>query len=143
MAFLKIDRNDSVITVGLHWYMVTWDKGRLLGGGPVFGTSDLSSFQLDLRYWEVVPGADDILECNPRKEKDVLLVVKDGERARSNEAFGYEQFVKDKQDTYAVFLKSGNTELVSSTEYDVHFQDVRDYTRGRTVTVLIAVRKAS
>lgn len=139
---LKFNRPDSVVTVGLHWYTITWDQGRLLGGGPVFGTSDLSSFQLDLRYWEVVPGSDDILECTPRKEKDVLLVVKDGAQVISHEAFGYEQFVKDKQDAYAVFLTSGNTELVSSTEYDVHFQDVQDYTRGRTVTAMIAVRKA-
>lgn len=142
-AILKVNRNDSVITVCLHRYTVTWDRGRLLAGGPVFGSSDLSSFQLDLRYWEVVPVADTNFECNPRKEKDVLLVIKEGERVTSDEAFGYEKFVQEKQDAYAVFLKSGNTNTLSSSEYDVRFQPVRDRTRRRNVTAIIAVRKTS
>lgn len=142
-AILKVNRHDSVVTVGLHWYRIEWNRGRLLGGGPVFGLSDLSSFQLDLRYWEVVPGEDINFECNPRKEKDVLLVIKDGERVTSDEAFGYEKFVKDKQDAYAVFLKNGNTNILSSSEYTVSFQPIRDRTRGRNVTAIIAVRKAS
>lgn len=142
-AILKVNRHDSVVTVGLHWYSIEWNRGRLLGGGPVFGSSDLSSFQLDLRYWEVVPGEDINFECNPRKEKDVLLVIKDGERVTSDEAFGYEKFVKDKQDAYAVFLKNGNTNILSSSEYTVSFQPIRDRTRGRNVTAIIAVRKAS
>lgn len=133
-AILKVNRHDSVATVGLRWYTITWDQGRLLWGGPVFGTSDFSSFQLDLRYWEVIPGEDINFECNPRKE---------GERVVSNEAFGYEKFVKDKQDTYAVFKTNGNTELVSSSEYDVYIQAVQDRTRNKNVTAIIAVRKAS
>lgn len=140
---LKINRPDSVVTVGLHCYTVTWDQGRLLGGGPVFGTSDLSHFQLDLRYWEIVPDADDILECTTRQEKNVLLVVKDGEQVVSHEAFGYETFTKEKQIAYAVFLKDGSTKLLSSSDYEFHFQAIQDYTRGRNVTAMVAIRRVS
>lgn len=142
-AILKVNRHDRVVTVGLHWYGVTWNQGRLLWGGPVFGTSNFGSFQLDLRYWEVVPGKDINFEGNPRRDKNVLLVIKDGERVVSHEAFGYEKFVKDKQDTYAVFKKNGNTDLVSCSEYDVYIQAVQDRTQNRNVTAIIAVRKAS
>lgn len=142
-AILKVNRNDSVATVGLRWYTITWERGRLLWGGPVFGTSDYSSFQLDLRHWEVAPGPDDEFEGTPRREKDVLLIIKEGERVTSDEAFGYEKFVQEKQDAYAVFLKSGNTNILSSSEYDVRFQPVRDRTRGQNVTAIIAVRKTS
>lgn len=140
---LRIDRPDSVVTVGLHWYTVEWDQGRLLGGGPVFGTSDLSHFQLDLRYWEIVPVDDAVFGCTPRKEKNVLLLVKDGEQVVSHEAFGYETFTKEKQIAYAVFLKDGSTKLLSSSDYEFHFQDIQDHTRGRSVTTMIAIRKAS
>lgn len=142
-AFLKVNHPNSVITVALHDYVVKWDQGRLLGGGAVFTSPGLNYFQLDLRYWEIVPGSNDTFKCYPRTEKDVLLVTKEGERVTSDEAFGYEKFVQEKQDAYAVFLKSGNTNILSSSEYDVRFQPVRDRTRGRNVTAIIAVRKAS
>nr|FAA01725.1 MAG TPA: hypothetical protein [Siphovirus LN-2020-1]FAA01788.1 MAG TPA: hypothetical protein [Siphovirus LN-2020-1] len=73
----------------------------------------------------------------------MLLVVKDGEQVVSHEAFGYEKFVKDKQDTYAVFKKNGNPDLVSCSEYNVCIQAVQDRTQNRNVTAIIAVRKAS
>lgn len=142
-AFLKINRPDSVITVALHDYVVKWEQGRLLGGGTVFAALGLNCFQLDLRHWEVVPGDDDNFECHLRRDKNILLVIKDGKRVISNGAFGYEKFVRDKQDTYAVFKKNGNTELVSSSEYDVYIQDVQDRTQNQNVTAIIAVRKAS
>ena len=142
-AFLKINRPDSVITVALHDYVVKWDQGRLLGGGTVFAAPGLNYFQLDLRHWEVVPGDEDNFECNPRRDRNVMLVIKDGERVVSHEAFGYEKFTKDKQDTYAVFKKNGNTELLSSSDYDVYTQGIQDRTQNQNVTAIIAVRKAS
>ena len=142
-AVLKVNRPDSVVTVCLHWYMINWDQGRLLAGGPVFGSSDLSYFQLDLRYWEIFPAADGNFECTPRKEKNVLFVIKDGDQVISHEAIGYEKFVKEENNACVVFLKDGGSELVLSSDYDVHFQTIQDYTRGRNVTAIIAVRKAS
>jgi hypothetical protein len=142
-AFLKINRPDSVITVALHDYVVKWDHGRLLGGGTVFAAPGLNYFQLDLRHWEVVPGDDDNFECHLRKDKNILLVIKDGERVTSDEAFGCEEFMQENQKAYAVFLKSGNTSILSSSEYDVGFQPIRDRSRGQNVTAIIAVRKVS
>nr|DAS70138.1 MAG TPA: hypothetical protein [Caudoviricetes sp.] len=43
----------------------------------------------------------------------------------------------------ALFKKNGNTELASSSEYDVYIQDVQDRTQNQNVTAIIAVRKAS
>lgn len=142
-AVLKVNRHDSVVTVGLRWYTITWERGRLLWGGPVFGSSDLSSFQLDLRYWEVVPGEDINFEGTPRAERDVLLIVKEGERAFSRKAIGYEKIMKEKQDAYAVFLKDGGNELVSSRKYNIYFQTVHDPAKGQTFEVMLAIRKAS
>lgn len=142
-AFLKVNYPNSVITVALHDYVVKWDQGRLLGGGTVFAAPGMNYFQLDLRYWEIFPGDGDKFECTPRKEKNVLLVIKDGERATSDEAFGCEEFTQENQKAYAVFLKSGNTFILSSSEYDVSFQPIRDRSQGQNVTAIIAVRKAS
>lgn len=142
-AFLKINRPDSVITVALHDYVVKWERGRLLGGGTVCVAPGLNYFQLDLRHWEVVLVDGDNFECTPRKEKNVLLVIKDGERVTSDEAFGCEEFTQENQKAYAVFLKSGNTFILSSSEYDVSFQPIRDRSRGQNVTAIIAVRKVS
>ena len=142
-AFLRINRPDSVTTVALHDYVVKWDRGRLLGGGTVFAAPGLSYFQLDLRHWEVVPGDEDNFECTPRKENNVLLVIKDGERVTSDEAFGCEEFMQENQKAYAVFLKSGNTFILASSEYDVGFQPIRDRSRGQNIKAIIAVRKVS
>lgn len=142
-AFLKVNYPNSVITVALHDYVAKLDRGRLLGGGTVFAAPGLNYFQLDLRYWEIFPGDGDKFECYPRTEKDVLLVIRDGERVTSDEAFGYEKFAKDKQDTYAVFKKNGETELLSSSDYDVYIQGSQDRTQNQNVTAIIAVRKAS
>lgn len=142
-AFLKINRPDSVITVALHDYVVKWERGRLLGGGTVFAAPGLNYFQLDLSRWEVVPGDGDNFECTPRKKKNVLLVIKDGGRVTSDEAFGCEEFTQENQKAYVVFLKSGNTFILSSSEYDVSFQPIRDRSRGQNVTAMIAVRKVS
>lgn len=142
-AFLKVNYPNSVITVALHDYVVEWDQGRLLGGGTVFAALGLNYFQLDLRYWEIIPGSNDTFECYPRRDQNVMLVIKDGERVVSHEAFGYEKFTKDKQDTYAAFKKNGNTELLSSSDYDVYIQGIQDRTQKRDVTAMIAVRKVS
>lgn len=142
-AFLKVNYPNCVITVALHDYVVKWDQGRLLGGGTVFAAPGPNHFQLDLRYWEIFPGDGDNFECYPRTEKDMLLVIKDGERVTSDEAFGCEEFTQENQKAYAVFLKSGNTFILSSSEYDVSFQPIRDRSRGQSVTAIIAVRKAS
>ena len=103
----------------------------------------MSRIQLDLRYWEITPSGDNTLDCKHREEKHVLLVTKEGDRVCSYEGFGYEKFVKGKQDAYGVFLNDGNTELLSSEDYDIHFQTVHDRTRGRDVTAILAIRKAS
>lgn len=142
-AFLKVNRPDSIVTVGLHWCTVEWDQGRLLGGGPVFGTSDLSRFQLDLRYWEIVPGSNDTFECYPRTEKDVLFIIKEGEQASSRRAIGYEKFTNADQDGYVVFLKEGRNQLVLSSDYNVYCQPVHDPAKGQTFVAMLAVRKAS
>lgn len=142
-AFLKVNYPNSVITVALHDYVVKWDRGRLLGGGTVFAAPGLNYFQLDLRYWEIFQGSTDTFECYPRTEKDVLFIIKEGEQVVSHEAFGYETFTKEKQIAYAVFLKDGSTKLLSSSDYEFHFQDIQDYTRGRNVTTMVAVRKVS
>lgn len=142
-AVLKVNYPNCVITVTLHDYAVKWDQGRLLGGGTVFAAPGLNYFQLDLRYWEIFPGDGDNCECYPRTEKDMLLVIKDGERVTSDEAFGCEEFTQGNQKAYAVFLKSGNTFILSSSEYDVSFQPIRDRSRGQNVTAIIAVRKVS
>ena len=73
----------------------------------------------------------------------MLLVIKDGDQVISHEAIGYEKFAKEKNNACAVFLKDGGSELVLSSDYDVYFQTIQDYTRGRNVTAIIAVRKAS
>lgn len=142
-AFLKVNYPNCVITVALHDYVVKWDQGRLLGGGTVFAAPGLNYFQLDLRYWEIFPGDGDNFECYPRTENDVLLVIKDGERVTSDEAFGCEEFTQENQKAYAVFLKSDNTFILSSSEYDVGFQPIRDRSQGQNVTAIIAVRKVS
>ena len=142
-AFLKVNYPNSVITVALRDYAVKWDQGRLLGGGAVFAAPGLNYFQLDLRRWEVVPSDGDNFDCYPRTEKDVLLVINDGERVTSDEAFGCEEFTQENQKAYAVFLKSGNTFILASSEYDVSFQPIRDRSRGQNVTAIIAVRKVS
>lgn len=142
-AFLKINRPDSVITVSLHEYVVKWDQGRLLGGGTVFAAPGLNYFQLDLRYWEIIPGDDSEFNCRPRAEKDVLLIVKDGERASSRKAIGYEKFTKDEQEAYAVFRKDGRNELLLSSDYNIYCQPVHDPTQGQPLEAMLAVRKVS
>lgn len=132
---------DRVVTIALYHYSFEWDQGRLLAGGPVFGSQHMSRFHLDLRYWKITPSGAGTLNCNRREEKHVILVTKEGDQVISQEAIGYEKFVKDKQDAYGVFLKNGNTELLSSADYEFYFQTIQDYTRGRNVIAMIATKK--
>lgn len=138
---VNIIHPDRIVTVALYHYSFEWDQGRLLAGGPVFGLQHMSRIQLDLRYWEITPSGEGTLNCKPREEKHVILVTREGDRVISQEAIGYEKFVKDKQDAYGVFLKDGNTELLSSAEYEFYFQTVQDYTQGRNVIAVIATKK--
>ena len=140
-AIMKVNAPDRVVTVALYGCSTKWEHGRLLAGGPVFGAEHMSHFQLDLRYWEVKPGADNTLDCAPREKKPVFLITLDGDRVISQESFGYEKFIQEKQDAYGVFLTDGNTELLSSANYDIHVQTVQDYTQGRSVTAIIATKK--
>ena len=79
--------------------------------------------------------------CRAREKKAVQLVIKDGDRVISWEAFGYAKFKKEEQDTYGVFLNDGNTELVSTTDHEVYIQTVQDYSQGRAVEAIIAIKK--
>lgn len=142
-AFLKVNYPNSVITVALHDYVVKWDQGRLLGGGTVFAAPGLNYFQLDLRYWEIIPGSNDTFECYPRTEKDVLFIIKEGEQASSRRAIGYEKFANADQDGYVAFLKEGRNQLVLSSDYNVYYQPVHDPAKGQTFVAMLAVRKAS
>lgn len=138
---MRIVHPDRVVTIALYHYSFEWDQGRLLAGGPVFGSQHMSRFQLDLRYWVITPSGAGTLSCKHREEKPVILVTREGDRVISQEAIGYEKVVKDKQDAYGVFLKDGNTELLSSADYEFYFQTVQDYTRGRNVIAMIATKK--
>lgn len=140
-AIMKVNHADRVVTVALYHYSFEWDRGRLLAGGPVFGAEHMSRFQLDLRYWEVKPVAAGEFDCTPREKKPVFLITRDGDRVISQEAFGYEKVIKDKQDAYCVFLADGNNELLSFEDYDFYAQTVQDYTKGRSVTAIIATKK--
>lgn len=142
-AVLEVNCPNSVITVALHDYVVTWDQGRLLGGGTIFPAPGLKHFQLDLRYWEIIPGSNDTFKCYPRTEKDVLFIIKEGEQDSSRRAIGYEKFTNADQDGYVVFLKEGRNQLVLSSDYNVYCQPVHDPAKGQTFVTMLAVRKAS
>ena len=140
---LKVNYPDRVTLVALHDCHAYWDEGRLLVGGPIFGSDNLSHFYLDLRYWEFASDGDTFV-CNPRKQTDVVLLVNENSILRSNDALGYEKVsvrMPKEHLEYGVFLTDGNTERLSCEDYEVRTEKVQDHTRGRSVTAIVAVEK--
>ena len=143
-AIMDVHYDDRIVSLAIQFFHLRWKNGRLLAGGPILGTQGFCEFELDMRYWEVTEENTDGWNhalCRAREKKAVQLVIKDGDRVISWEAFGYAKFKKEEQDTYGVFLNDGNTELVSTTDHEVYIQTVQDYSQGRAVEAIIAIKK--
>ena len=143
-AIMDVHYEDRIVSLAIQFFHLRWENGRLLAGGPILGTQGFCEFKLDMRYWKVTEENTDGWNhalCKPREKKAVQLVIKDGDRAISWEAFGYVKFKKEEQDAYGVFLNDGNTELVSTTDHEVYIQTVQDHSQGRAVEAIIAVKK--